>query len=185
MDSHWLEAAALFAALVLTRTLLKEYPPPDQSKPQATQQQYWLDYQTLINDLELTFNLQTLEYDFLKFNYDILQAIKHEITQAPIQPNIWWVKGHQDNYTAPEDLTDEAVTNYCANKICDLMHCHPDNQVDQFLKWIPYLHAGLLYQDQLVTKKQDCHVTTAATATTLQDTIIKDSKKWDPMIDTE
>jgi hypothetical protein len=39
MDSHQLEATALFASLVLTRTLLKEYPPSDQSKPQATQPQ--------------------------------------------------------------------------------------------------------------------------------------------------
>ena len=40
MDSHQPEAAALFASLVLTHTLLKEYPPSDQSKPQATQLQY-------------------------------------------------------------------------------------------------------------------------------------------------
>jgi hypothetical protein len=40
MDSHQPEAAALFASLVLTCTLLKEYPPSDQSKPQATQLQH-------------------------------------------------------------------------------------------------------------------------------------------------
>jgi uridine kinase len=34
-------------------------------------------------------------------------------------------------------------------------------------------------------KKQDHHVTTAATATALQDTIIKDSKKQDPTINAE
>jgi hypothetical protein len=65
------------------------------------------------------------------------------------------------------------------------MHHYPNNQVGQFPEWMPYLNAGLLYQGWLVTKKQDCNITTAATATTLQDTIIKDSKKWDPMIDAE
>jgi hypothetical protein len=57
------------------------------------------------------------------------------------------------------------------------MHQHPNNQVGQFPEWMPYLNAGLLYQDHLVTKKQASHVTTAATANALQDTIIKDSKK--------
>jgi hypothetical protein len=57
------------------------------------------------------------------------------------------------------------------------MHQHPNNQVGQFPEWVPYLNAGLLYQDHLVTKKQASHVTTAATANALQDTIIKDSKK--------
>jgi hypothetical protein len=77
----------------------------------------------------------------------------------------------------PEDLTDEAVANHYANKICDLMHHHPNNQVGRFPEWMPYLNAGLLYQGRLVTKKQDHCITTAATATAIQDTIIKDSKK--------
>ncbi len=42
----------------------------------------------MIDDLEWTFNLQTSVYDFLKSNYDILQAINHEISHAPIRPNI-------------------------------------------------------------------------------------------------
>jgi hypothetical protein len=62
---------------------------------------------------------------------------------------------------------------------------HPDKQVGQFSEWLPYLNACLLYQGHLVTKKQDHHVTTAATTNTLEDTIIKDSKKWDPTIDTK
>jgi hypothetical protein len=41
---------------------------------------------------------------------------------------------------------DEAVTNYYADKICDLMHQYPNNQVGQFLEWMAYLNAGLLYQ---------------------------------------
>jgi hypothetical protein len=139
----------------------------------------------VIDDLEWTFDLQTSVYDFLKSDYDILQAINHEIAQAPIRPNIRWVKGHQDDHTAPEDLTNEAVANYYADKICDLMHQYPDNQVGRFPGWMPYPNAGLLYQGRLVTKKQDHHVTTAATATALQDTIIKDSKKQDPTIDAE
>jgi hypothetical protein len=65
------------------------------------------------------------------------------------------------------------------------MHQYPDNEVGQFLEWMSYLNAGLLYQGRLVTKKQDHHVTTAASATALQDTIIKDSKKRDPTIDAE
>jgi hypothetical protein len=43
MDSHWPEAAVLFTAWTLTHTLLKEYPPPDQSKTQGKQPQYELD----------------------------------------------------------------------------------------------------------------------------------------------
>jgi hypothetical protein len=89
--------------------------------------------------------------------------------------------------TQPQNISRmaEAVANYYANKICNLMHQYPNNQVGQFLEWMPYLNTGLLYKGQLVTKKQDHHLTTAATATTLQDTIIKDSKKPDPTIDAE
>jgi hypothetical protein len=67
------------------------------------------------------------------------------------------------------------------------MHHHPDNQVCWFPPegWMLYLNAGLLCEGWLVTKKQDCHINTAATATTLQDTIIKDSKRQDPTIATE
>jgi hypothetical protein len=113
MDSHWPEAATLFTALVLTCTLLKEYPPSDQSKPKATQLQYWLDNKSVIDDLKWTFDSRNSVYDFLKSDYDILQAINHKIAQVPIWPNIWWVKGHQDDHTAPEDLTDEAVAAPC------------------------------------------------------------------------
>jgi hypothetical protein len=49
---------------------------------------------------------------------------------------------------------DEAVANYYANKICNLMHQYPDNQVGRFLEWMPYLNAGLLYQGRLVTKNK-------------------------------
>jgi hypothetical protein len=130
MDFHQPEAAALFAALALANT---NNPPPDQGKPQAAKQlQIQLDNKSVINDANWTLDLQTSVYNFPKADYDILQAINYKITQAQIHPNIQWVKGHQDDYIAPEDLMDEAVANYYANKICDLMHRHPNNQVHWF-----------------------------------------------------
>jgi hypothetical protein len=44
---------SLAAALVLACTLLKEYPPSDQSKPQATQLQYQLDNKSIIDVMTL------------------------------------------------------------------------------------------------------------------------------------
>jgi hypothetical protein len=64
-----------------------------------------------------------------------------------------------------------------------MIHQHPNNDVGHFPEWMPYLNAGLLYKGYLITKKQDRHVTTTTSANTLQDTIIKDSKKHDPTID--
>jgi hypothetical protein len=40
----------------------------------------------MIDDLEWTFDSQTSIYDFLKSDYDILQAINHEITKPPYDP---------------------------------------------------------------------------------------------------
>jgi hypothetical protein len=57
--------------------------------------------------------MHTLVYDFLKADYDILQAINYEIAQS-IPTLLQWVTGHQDDHTAPEDLTDEASANYYA-----------------------------------------------------------------------
>jgi hypothetical protein len=47
---------------------------------------------------------------------------------------------------------------------------------------MPNLDAGLLHQGWLVSKKQESHIITAATAPELQQAIMKDSQKWDQLI---
>jgi hypothetical protein len=47
---------------------------------------------------------------------------------------------------------------------------------------MPNLDAGLLHQGRLVTKKQESHIITASTAPELQQAIMKDSQKRDPLI---
>jgi hypothetical protein len=95
------------------------------------------------------------------------------------------VKGHQDDHTPREELSDGALANYYADKTCGIMHCASDNEAGLFPEWIPNLEAGLLHQGRLVTKKQEVHVITATTTPALQQSIMKDSKKRDPLIEAE
>jgi hypothetical protein len=95
------------------------------------------------------------------------------------------VKGHQDDHTPREELSDTALANYYADKTCKIMHGASDDEAGLFPEWIPNLEAGLLHQGCLVTKKQEAHVITATTAPALQQSIMKDSKKRDPLIEAE
>jgi hypothetical protein len=63
------------------------------------------------------------------------------------------------------------------------MHGASDDEAGLFPEWIPNLKAGLLHQGRLVTKKQETHVITATTTPALQQSIMKDSKKRDPLIE--
>jgi hypothetical protein len=74
MDSHQPEAAALFTAMVMVQRLLDENLPDPTSQP-ATRVKYVLDNKSVIDDIEWTFGPQTSVYNYLKPDYDILQAI--------------------------------------------------------------------------------------------------------------
>jgi hypothetical protein len=189
MDSHQPEAAALFTAMVMVQQLLDENPPDPTSQP-ATRVKYVLNNKSVIDDLEWNFGPQTSVYNYLKPDYNILQAINNEQAAATrdddlIDPSVSWVKGHQDDHTPREELSDAALANYYADKTCGIMHGASDDEAGLFPEWIPNLEAGLLHQGHLVTKKQEAHVITATTAPALQQSIMKDSKKRDPLIEVE
>jgi hypothetical protein len=59
--------------------------------------------------------LYALDDLHLEHTFNTLPSINHKIVQAPIHPNIQWVKGHQDKHNAPEALTDAAMH-------CQLLH---------------------------------------------------------------
>jgi hypothetical protein len=107
------------------------------------------------------------------------------MTQHPI---IQWVNSHQDKYTAQKISQMKLSQTMMPTRYATWCTTTPTTKYaggSHQSGWMPYLNAGLLCEGWLVTKKQDCHINTAATATTLQDTIIKDSKRQDPTIDTE
>jgi hypothetical protein len=181
MDSHQPEAAALFAALVLVCRLLTENPIDPESQP-AKSVRYFLDNKSVIDDLEWPFDEQTSVFDYLKADFDILHGINIERDTAPLAPRILWVKGHQDDHMPLKELPDAALANYYTDQICGIIHEHPIHDTGLFPEWMPNLDAGLLHQGQLVTKKQESHIITTTTAPGLQQAIIKDSQKRDPLI---
>jgi hypothetical protein len=81
-----------------------------------------------------------------------------------------------------KELPDAALANYYADQICGIIHKHPVHETGLFPEWMPNLDAGLLHQGRLVTKKQESHIITALTAPELQQAIMKDSQKRDPLI---
>jgi hypothetical protein len=42
------------------------------------------------------YSQETLVFDYLKSDYDLLQGIQREIETLPIASKVSWVKGHQD-----------------------------------------------------------------------------------------
>jgi hypothetical protein len=99
MDSHQPEAAALYASLCFacpTTTPPTLMGPHTGTTPRL---QFVLDNKSIAeDDLSWDYNSMTSIFDFLKSNYDILQGIKHQITDLPIAPNISWVREHQDQH---------------------------------------------------------------------------------------
>lgn len=187
VDPHRPEAAALLTAMVVVRRLFDENSPENETEP-AARVQYCLDNKSVTDDLKWTFGTHTSVYDYLKPDYDILQAINGEraVTleeEELIQPNVSWVKGHQDDHKPLEELSGPALANCYADKICDIMHSATDNEAGRFPEWIPNLPAGLLHQGQLVTKTQESHVITVTTAPALQESVMSDSKKRGPVIE--
>jgi hypothetical protein len=67
------------------------------------------------DDLKWMFGQETLVFDYLKSNYDLLQGIQHEIEMLPIPLKVSWVKGHQDHYKP----WNEATTSGCKSQL----HC--------------------------------------------------------------
>jgi hypothetical protein len=124
MDSHQLEAAALFAAIVLVRRLLTKNPIDPETQPTKSVR-YFLDNKSIIDHLEWPFGEQMSIFNCLKANFDILYGINTEQDAAPLTPTISWVKGHQDNHLPLEELPDAALANYYTDQICGIMHEHP------------------------------------------------------------
>ncbi len=145
MDSHQPEAAALFAALVMVRLLLRENPIKPETQP-AMQVKYFLDNKSVIDDLEWNFNAQTSVFNYLKSDYDILQGINTEQDASTLTPMISWVKGHQDDHMPLDELPHAALANYYADQICGIMQNATAEDVGTFPEWMPCLDASLLHQ---------------------------------------
>jgi len=47
-------------------------------------------------DIEWTFDTNTSPFDYLKADYDIIQAIQQKNSELPMESTVSWVKGHQD-----------------------------------------------------------------------------------------
>jgi hypothetical protein len=96
MDSHCPEGAALFSALFFVHLLLTKYP---QGPITGVIPKLWfvLDNKSFAeDDLEWTYSQETLVFDYLKSDYNLLQGIQREIETLPIASKVSWVKGHQD-----------------------------------------------------------------------------------------
>jgi hypothetical protein len=79
MDSHCPEGAALFSALCFVCLFLTKYPqgPKTGVIPKL---QFVLDNKSVAeDDLEWTYSQETMDFDYLKSDYDLLQGIQHEI----------------------------------------------------------------------------------------------------------
>jgi len=48
-----------------------------------------------MTDIEWTFDTNTPPFDYLKANYDIIQAIQQKHSELPMKSTVSWVKGHQ------------------------------------------------------------------------------------------
>jgi hypothetical protein len=96
MDSHCPEGAALFSALCFVWLLLTKYlrGPITGVIPKLW---FVLNNKSVAeDDLEWTYGQETLVFDYLKSDYDLLQGIQREIETLPIASKVSWVKGHQD-----------------------------------------------------------------------------------------
>jgi hypothetical protein len=69
---------------------------------------------------------ETLVFDYLKSDYDILQGIQCEIETLPIASKVSWVKGHQDRYKQRMELSLDVKANCIADDVCtETHHQHP------------------------------------------------------------
>jgi hypothetical protein len=116
------------------------------------------------DDLEWTYGQETLVFDYLKSDYDLLQGIQREINTLPISSRVTWVKGHQDRNKLRNELPLEARANCIADDVCTEMHFRHPSEVGQLPDWIPGTKAALKHSGKLISKKQDEYVITAATA---------------------
>jgi hypothetical protein len=181
MDSHRPEAAGLHCALYLLRRILNAAP-STLDTPSTMPIDIVLDNQSVVDDLDWYFDINTSVYDYLKPDYDILQAINHSLDRIPMRCNIQWVKGHQIDHKDWDQLSIAAKANYYADEICTQMQQTSPDLTGLYPAWAPGLNAGLLHHGKLITKKQDEQVITAATAPRLQTVMCKKSQKRDPNI---
>jgi hypothetical protein len=98
MDSHRPEAAALYAALCFIQLLLCNYPRGPLTGPPLNLP-FILDNKSVAeDDLKWHYGDSTAVFNYLKFDYDLLQGIQREISNLPIPSSVSWVKGHQDHH---------------------------------------------------------------------------------------
>jgi hypothetical protein len=72
--------------------------------PPTTSINIVLDNQSVVDDLDWYFDGNTSVYNFLKPDYDILQAINRHLDLMLIRCNIQWVKGHQIDHKEWDQL---------------------------------------------------------------------------------
>jgi hypothetical protein len=122
MDSHCPGGAALFSALCFVCLLLTKYPRGPITGV-VLKLQFVLDNKSVAeDDLEWTYSQETLVFDYLKSDYDLLQGIQHEIETLPIASKVSWVKGHQDQYKQHMELSLDAKANCITDDVCTETH---------------------------------------------------------------
>jgi len=164
MDSHHPEAAALFAAHTFLGSFLLDYPRPIGPLSENSRLRFVLDNRSVTTDIEWTFDINTSPFDYLKADYNIIQAIQEQNRKLPLELCVSWVKGHQDRDKMWGELTSAAKANVYADKTCDETHDRPVLQSAVFPTQVPGTKATLLHKGRPVTKKIEQYTSIAATA---------------------
>ena len=117
LDSHCPEDAVLFAAMCFTQQLLAMHPKPPTTM-NNTHVYYGLDNKSITMDSNWRYNLETLVFDYLKADYDILHGVLQLKESLPLECSIYWVKGHQDDNIDWEELMVDAKPNCYMDCLC-------------------------------------------------------------------
>jgi len=105
------EAAALFTAHTFLGSFLIDYLRPIDPLPDNAHLRFVLDNKIVTTNIEWTFDTKTSPFDYLKTDYDIIQAIQQENMELQMEPNVSWVKGHQDRDRMWVNLTAGSQSN--------------------------------------------------------------------------
>jgi len=127
-------------------------------------------------------NIETSPFEYLKADYNIIQATQKQNRELPLESSISWVKSHQDRDKMWGDLTPAAKVNVYADEICDEIHTRPVQQSAVFPEKVPGTKAMLLHKGRPVTKKIKHYTSIAAMVTRHKNHIVEHSHCHDPDI---